>query len=298
MLTPETLESLKQVAVSLEGRDDIDAVYSIADLLETLHVEMTNDEGAGLPQTQELVSQYLMLFEMSGGEGLESILSDDRDQIRISARLASANLVASGSVGDDMAAAFQQHFAGKAKVEVTGMSYLMGQWIDYIVQGQKNGFLFAAIVTTIMMWLCLKIPLAALISMIPNLLPIVVLGGYLGLTQDYVDSDTMVVAMIAIGIAVDDTIHFLTRFRMEAARSTSLDEAISKTFEYTGRGIVKTTLILCLGLLPFNLSDYLTTRMMGTLLPMTLVVALVGDLLLVPALVKIRVLRFPLAAKS
>ena len=289
------MKSLHAVAAILEEREEIDGVYSIADLLQTLHVEMTGDAQAGLPATQELISQYLMLFEMSGGEGLESIVSDDREQIRVSARLSSANLVASGTVGDDMAAVFKEHFSGKAKVEVTGMSYLMGKWIAYIVQGQKNGFLFAAIVTTFMMWVCLKIPFAALISMIPNLLPIVVMGGYLGLTQDYVDSDTMVVAMIAIGIAVDDTIHFLTRFRMEAARSASLDEAIDKTFEYTGRGIVKTTLILCLGLMPFNLSDYLTTRMMGTLLPMTLVVALVADLLLVPALVKIRVLRFPLA---
>jgi hypothetical protein len=193
-----------------------------------------------------------------------------------------------------MALIFQERVGQSATVEVTGMSYLMGRWIDYIVQGQKKGLLFAVIVTTFMMWVCLKLPLAALVSMIPNLLPIVVMGGFLGLAQDNVDSDTMVVAMIAIGIAVDDTIHFLTRFRMEAARSHDLAEAISRTFEYTGRGIVKTTLILCLGLLPFNLSDYLTTRMMGTLLPMTLVVALVADLLLVPALLQIRVLRFPL----
>lgn len=293
-LTPELLKSLEQVAQVLEERTEIDAVYSISDLIKTLHQEILGQPDAALPETQELVSQYLMLFEMSGGEGLETVISDDREQIRVSARLSSANLVQSGTVGDEMAAVFKQHLGERAQVEVTGMSYLMGQWIEYIVAGQKNGFLFAVIVTTLMMWVCLRLPAAALISMIPNLLPIVVMGGFLGLTQDFVDSDTMVVAMIAIGIAVDDTIHFLTRFRMEAARCSTLDEAITKTFEYTGRGIVKTTLILCLGLLPFNLSDYLTTRMMGTLLPMTLVVALVADLLLVPALLKVRVLRFPI----
>ncbi|MBT6490176.1 MAG: MMPL family transporter [Deltaproteobacteria bacterium] len=298
LLTPELLQKLEEAARVLEERAEIDAVYSIADLLKTLHREMLAQPNASLPQTQELVSQYLMLFEMSGGEGLETVISDDREQIRVSARLSSANLVQSGSVGDDMAAVFEEYLGDKAQVEVTGMSYLMGQWIEYIVDGQKNGFLFAVIVTTLMMWVCLRLPAAALISMIPNLLPIIVMGGFLGLTEKFVDSDTMVVAMIAIGIAVDDTIHFLTRFRMEAARSSTLDEAITRTFEYTGRGIVKTTLILCLGLLPFNLSDYLTTRMMGTLLPMTLVVALVADLLLVPALLKIRFLRFPIGESA
>jgi predicted RND superfamily exporter protein len=101
----------------------------------------------------------------------------------------------------------------------------------------------------------------------------------------------MMVAMIAIGIAVDDTIHFLTRFRMECERQLNLDDAITQTFAHTGRGIVKTTVILCLGMAPFNLSDYLSTRMMGTLLPLTLFMALIADLLLIPALAKLGLFR-------
>lgn len=295
LLTPKHLENLYRAQVELEALEEIDSVHSIVDLLLNLHREMTGDSDAGLPKSQALISQYLMLFEMSGGEGLQSLIRDDQSLLRLTARVARADLVRSGDLGDDIAEVFRHHLGDSIKVEVTGMSYLMGKWIAFIVEGQKRGLYFAICVTALMMWICLRSFLPALISMIPNLLPIVSMGGLLGLTQDSVDSDTMVVAMIAIGIAVDDTIHFLTRYKMEAARSATTEEAIERTFEYTGRGIVKTTLILCLGLVPFVLSDYLTTQMMGTLLPMTLVVALVADLLLLPALIQIRILRFDLA---
>ena len=69
---------------------------------------------------------------------------------------------------------------------------------------------------------------------------------------------------------------------------------LSTTFRFTGRALVQTSFILCLGLLPFLLSDYLTTQLMGSLLPLTLVMALISDLLLLPALVKLRVLRLPI----
>jgi len=134
--------------------------------------------------------------------------------------------------------------------------------------------------------------------MIPNALPLVVLGGTLGWTLDHVDSDILVIGMMAIGIAVDDTIHFLTRYRIEASRSADIRSAIRNTFAFTGRGIWMTTIILTLGMLPFNLSDYLSTRMMGSLMPLIFVMALVADLLLVPAMIRVGWLRFPLGERD
>ena len=144
---------------------------------------------------------------------------------------------------------------------------------------------------------CLRLFGAGLVSMIPNALPLVVLGGALGFFQEAVDSDTMMIGMIAIGIAVDDTVHFLTRLRLEASRVRDMDEALWRTFRFTGRAIVHTSIILSLGLLPFLLSDYLTTQLMGSLLPLTLVMALISDLLLLPALVKLGVLRIPIGTQ-
>ncbi|HPQ71234.1 MAG TPA: MMPL family transporter, partial [bacterium] len=119
-----------------------------------------------------------------------------------------------------------------------------------------------------------------------------VLLGYMGLFMHRVDSDLMAICMIAIGIGVDDTIHFLMRLRIEGQRQETTAAAVRETFYFSGRGIMMTSVILVLGFLPFALSEYLSLFMLGTLLPVTLIVALAADLYLVPALVHVRVIRY------
>ena len=96
-----------------------------------------------------------------------------------------------------------------------------------------------------------------------------------------IDSDTLVILMLAIGIGVDDTIHILMRYRIESSRCSSRAEAIKQTFAFSGRAIVMTTLILAIGFAPMAMTTYYSMNIMGSLLPATLVVAMVADLLLV-----------------
>ena len=221
------------------------------------------------------------------------LVDSDRQVARVTIRVPEAGLVSSARLGDKISTLFKRELGEGVKVEVTGLSYLFGKWVDYIIEGQKKGLAFAFFATTILMILCLRLFGAGLVSMIPNALPLLVLGAVLGFSGESVDSDLMMIGMIAIGIAVDDTIHFLTRLRLEARRAKDIDEALLLTSEFTGTAIVQTSVILCLGFIPFLMSDYLTTRMMGSLLPLTLVMALISDLLLLPALVKLGVLRIP-----
>ena len=93
--------------------------------------------------------------------------------------------------------------------------------------------------------------------------------------------------MLAIGIGVDDTIHFLMRYRVEAARTADQAEAIERTFRFAGRAIVMTTVVLIVGFLPCALSDYFSLWILGTLLPMVLFFAVLADLLMVPAMVRL-----------
>ena len=107
------------------------------------------------------------------------------------------------------------------------------------------------------------------------------------MTMDAVDSDLLVLGMLAIGIGVDDTIHFMMRYRIEALRCESRSLALRRTYDFAGRGIVMTTICLAIGFLPFAASSYMITRMHGILLPLTFIVALAADLLLVPALAQV-----------
>jgi predicted RND superfamily exporter protein len=157
--------------------------------------------------------------------------------------------------------------------------------------------LLALLATTLMIMILLRRVGVGLIAMIPNVLPLLVLGGVAGWAWGRVDANIILIAMIAVGIAVDDTVHFLTRFRIESERHEP-GVALRRTLSYAGHAMLETTLILCLGFLPFAISEHTTTRMMGTLLPLTLVVALIADLLLLPALGAVGLLRYEAPTRS
>ena len=290
LLEPETFARVAAFHERLEALEEVDDVLSLVDLMRTLHAAMTS--APGLPDSREQLAQYLLLFEVSGGEGLTQLISERRDKLRMSVRLGDDGLRGLAAFGDRIAREGEASIGGGVEVRPTGITYLLGDWITFTLDGQRRGLIFAVLSTMVMMILCLRSLRVGLWSMIPNLLPLIALGGWCGLFWEQTDSDTILVAVFAIGIAVDDTIHFLTRLRYESARTADVQQAISDTFSFTGRAIVQTTVILCIGFAPFAASDYFSTRIIGTLLPMCLVVAVLADLFLVPALVQLGLLRF------
>lgn len=126
--------------------------------------------------------------------------------------------------------------------------------------------------------------IAGLITMIPNVFPLVVVFGAMGHASTLVDIGTMMTASVAMGIAVDDTIHFLTWFRLHIDQGMTRIEAIIETYRRVGPAMMQTTLVAGLGLFVFALSTFAPTQKFGTLMLVMLGVALVGDLVLMPAL--------------
>jgi len=296
VLDPDVFRQIEIFQQEIEALPEIDKVASFVDLIHTIDRAINPEYSADTysPWTRELLAQYILLFESSGGEDLERFLSFDRRTMRLAARMTDTSTRFSYKIGNNVAAMAATMFDDRIHVETTGLSYLTGGFVDEVVHGQKRGFLFACTTIMLMMIIIFRSFRIGMWSMVPNVLPLLVLGGYLGFFYEYVDSDTFIVALIAIGIGVDDTIHFLSRLRFESARTADSDIALRQTFHFSGRAMVSTTLILVAGFLPFGLSDYFSIRIIGTLLPMTLIVALLADILLVPALVKLRLIRFAL----
>lgn len=286
---PALIDGLLALEKELETFPEIDRVVSPANLVARVEQALGVE---GSARTAESIAQTLLLFEVSGGRGLGLFLAEDRKTLRMSMRLRIAGLVATGEVGKRAQALVEARLGAGVSATATGITYLFGDWIGFIVDGQRRGMIFAFLMTTFLMVLGLRSLRVGVLSMIPNVLPLLVLGGYVGWFWGVVDSDTILVAMIGIGIAVDDTIHFLTRLRIESQLSADPREALRRTFHFTGSALVQTSVILCLGFLPFSLSAYFSTRILGTLLPLTLLVALLADILLLPALVGLGVIRF------
>jgi uncharacterized protein len=284
VLAPEFLAAVTKLQRAIEELPRVDRAFSVVELLERVSRAFGS---ASAPNTRDEIAQSLLLFELSAGGGIERFVDSERSMMRIAVRLDDNGLVGTAETADRAIALAQDILPHGAIVEASGLSYLFGDWLKFIVAGQKRGLIFSVLTTALMMIWCLRSIRVGLVSMIPNVIPLVFLGAWCAMKWEAVDSDALIVAMIAIGIAVDDTIHFYSRLRVERARARSLEDAIARTFEMTGRPIVQTTVILCLGFAPFATSDYFSTENFGTLLPGTLIVALIADLLLTPALAKL-----------
>lgn len=296
LLDPEVFLRIAQYQDTLTELGQVDTAFSLVDLMRELY-EVYNPERAAvepLPDSREGLSQLLELFGAGGGSDLDRLVDFNRQNMRILLRLNDDGLRACVTVAEQARVEASRILGDRASVIPSGLTFLLGDWLDEIIAGQRKGLLLSLVIITIMMIVALASFRNALWSMLPNVFPLLLLGGVLGGFERFVDSDTLVIALLAIGIGVDDTIHFLVRLRIECKRTDDKTVALERTFAFAGRAIVMTTIILVVGFAPFIMSDYYSTRIIGTLLPLCLIVALLADLLLVPALAKRGFIRFPM----
>jgi len=300
LLDPERFAAVATFIEQLEALPEIDRAASFVEVVETIHREMAPPEQRDrLPDSRALLAQYLLLFEMSSeGYDLDRLIDFDRQTMRILASIPGKGVRESYETGRKAYARAAPVEATGAAVEPTGGIYLIGEWLENIVAGQRNGLLVAFLSIAVMMVIGLASLRVGLWSMVPNLLPLLALGGYIGFTYDRIDSDVLALGMIAVGIGVDDTIHFLMRLRLESARTADVGEALKRAFHFSGRAIVITSVVLIAGFSPFVLSDYFPLWIIGALLPFCLLVALAADLFLVTALVRLGIIRFGKAGRE
>ena len=123
-----------------------------------------------------------------------------------------------------------------------------------------------------------------LILMLPNVFPILVLFGLMGVSGTILSPSTSVIAALALGLAVDDTVHFMARFRTAARTLPDQAHALSYTLQMVGKPICYTSLILSIGLLTLSGSSFVPIQQLGVLAACTILVALIADLVLLPAL--------------
>lgn len=300
---PEVFSALEALQQEIKSWPEVDHVVSIVDVIQTIDREMRQESEAaassGAPEipaqqwTRDMLAQYVLLFEMSGGKNVERLLDFDRKTVRLAIRLSHDAAIQTYLTGEKIRTTAAEFLGKTAMIDLSGLYYLLGGFLDEFVAGQGKGLWFAIGTILLMLIVMFRSVKMGLWAMAPNIIPLLTLGGYLGFFWGKVDSDVFFVAMVAIGIGVDDTIHFLSRLRFESARTTDADAALQRTFHFSGRAMVTTTIILVAGFFPLGFASYILVSIFGTLLPLTLIIAILADILLVPALVKIRAIRFP-----
>ena len=264
-------------------------VSVITDTFRRLNQSMHGDDPAAyrIPDSQELAAQYLLLYELSLPQGLD--LNNQIDRSRSATRMTvSAETLYSQDLLDLNARAeawLSENAPHVAGVNSTGPSALFA----YI--GQRNiravliGTLVVLVAISAILLIALRSLRLGLISIVPNLLPAVLGFGVWGLTVGQVGLSLSVVVAMTIGIVVDDTVHFLSKYRRarhEYGRSS--DDAVRYAFDTSGRALLTTTVVLVAGFLIFVFSPFVPTAQVGVLTALIIAVALIADLTLLPAL--------------
>ncbi len=170
-------------------------------------------------------------------------------------------------------------------VRVTGSAYLLDKNIRYLSNSLIYGLLLSIGVVSVIMGLVFRSIRMVIISLVPNTIPLVFIAAVMGYMGVELKVSTSIIFTIAFGIAVDDTIHLLGKFKFELLKGKSVQDAVRHAFVVTGKAMILTTLVLCSGFLLLLFSTFLGTYYMGLLLGMTLFIAMILDLTLLPLLI-------------
>jgi hypothetical protein len=252
-----------------------------------------SEDYRNIPDSQIAVSQLLYLFSSSNPEERRALVSDDYSKSHISVQLKNAGSNEYKEFFNDIQRDINKEFNGlkdqypDIKVQITGSFALMMRLADDISKNQFKSLAIAAVVISLLLMVTLGSFQAGVMSIIPNLIPASLAFGLMGLLGVPLDTDTLMIAPLIIGIAVDDTIHFISHYRMSLAQNHNMKLALVETINEVGQAVTFTTLILGCGFLMLTFSDYLGLAKIGTFGSLAIFVALLCDLLFFPALIMI-----------
>ena len=226
-------------------------------------------------------------FKSKSAEGIYRLMVDSTEQMtRIS-----------GTIGDlgnirvtEMDKYLREYLEtktlnGKIDYKITGTAHLIDKNLSYLSTSLVKGLLVSILIVALLMGIIYRSASILLISIVPNLVPLVFIAGVMGYLGVELKISTAIIFTIAFGIAVDDTIHLLGKFKFELMKGRTKMYALKRSYLTTGKAMILTTLILCSGFALLVFSSFLGTFYLGLMLCLALFVALIADLTLLPVLI-------------
>ena len=290
---PDTLRRMAKLGHSFEHtrRDDLVAAQtvSLADVVKEINRALNDDreEAYTIPGNADLVSQELLLFENTGTDDLEELVDTEFRIARIAVRMPWRDAVGYTDFLDAAEAEAMTTLEAVGTPSMTGVLALLARAITAVVTSMAQSYLLAFAIITPMMILLLGSLRMGLLAMIPNLMPILLTLGLMGTFGLPLDAFSLLVGGIAIGLAVDDTIHFMHNYRRYRDKGADLETAVETTLLTAGRAMLITTIVLSIGFFGFVLSSMHNLTNLGILVSFAVTTAFFADVLLAPALLAI-----------
>lgn len=283
LIQPETLLYFKDFQLWLEKQPEVDKTVSVVDFIEEMNwgFHSQDDNFLSIPKDSNLISQYLFIYD---GEDMYDFIDEDYQQARVAMNV---NVHGANQISELMKKTEQyltQNPLQSTQWRITGAGRLFADQETLLIEGQilsLGGALLLIFTLMLILWRSLK---DTLICMIPNLSPIVLIFIIMGIFGIWLDMATAMIASVAVGIAIDDTIHIYHGFIDRVKQGAHPVFALARTYHQAGRAVMTTTIILCSQFLLLLASAFVPMGHFGVLTSVGLLAALIFDLLLLPAL--------------
>lgn len=279
----ELLQRIKKLQQQVEALPQVDRAFSMMDIVEEMNWAFNEEDPAfrALPQDNRMLAQLLLIYD---GRDLQELVNNDYQRMRIllNVNVHGANAIA--GVISDIEKLIAQSGTPQLKWQMAGYGRLFADQEDLLVVGQLQSFAGAfGQIFLIMLLLWRTLP-AAVISMLPNLAPLLVVFMIMGGTGIHLDMATVLIAGVVLGITVDDTIHLMHHYQARRDKGMGVVHAIARSVEASGKAVLATSLLLVSQFLLLSTSDFVPTSHFGLLTAAGLVAGQLLELALLPAL--------------
>ncbi|HHH19728.1 MAG TPA: hypothetical protein ENK86_04380 [Campylobacterales bacterium] len=282
---PHFMQTVEQFYTDFQSTfPDVRHLSSLMDTVKRFNKVVNQDES--IPDDQNLIAQYLLLYSLSLPQGME--INDKMDineqNLRITAQVnivdTSKDLEMINYVRDWWS---KTPYTASVQGQTAMFAYMQKDVTDTLIYSLS----LAIFLVSLVMLMIFKRVSILWVFILPNLLPVVLVVGLMGWIGITIDIGVAIAGAIIIGVAVDDTIHFLVKYFDARKRGLSMEETFDEVLRYAGKAILFTTIILTVAFSLFAFSSFVPNQNFGIVTAFALVVALVIDLLLLPALLSL-----------
>lgn len=283
------LKEVDKIERYLATSPNVKSTFSLASIYARVHgIEQKTAGGSeAFPDSEKAFKKAQRLVKRMRKSDLGALVSEQGDKTRISTRVGDVGADIIKAEGTDIDAWVQANTdTSLIAVRRTGLGLLFDKNAEYVRKNLYEGLIIALLLVSMLMMILFKNIRMLFIALVPNLVPLLFAASLLGFLNIELEAGVSIIFAIIFGIAVDDTIHFLSKYRLVRLEGKSVEEALHTTFIETGKAITYTTIILFFGFLVMLFSQHPPSFTVGLLISVTLVGAWICDLFLLPVIMR------------
>lgn len=281
----EVINAIDKVDEFIKKEYHAGFLISPSSLVKTVYLNSIDTQIKKFPSAEDYGLITKQFQENRKSNDLKKLVTVNGKTTRISAKISDMGSIKATLHNAHLLAFIENNVdSSLLKFEITGAAHLVDKNNEYMVNNMTQGFIFSLIVIAILTFFLHRSWRMVLVFIIPNVIPLLIIGGIMGFAGIELKAATSLVFSIAFGIATDDTIHFISRLKIELGYGKSLMYAFKRTYFETGKPIILTTFILLGGFMSLMISDFQSTFYFGFLICITVIIAVVADIFLLPVL--------------